>query len=129
MRKLEDFTFKFLFPAVLVNFIVLDFLHEHEWVTFGLQFGPLIAVIVFILLMAALEKRPSDEVEETKEDKREGRNRYLFIIVLIVSLNLFWGEPNADILNIARFEFWVGLIILPALSRYDYKKKTDNIRG
>lgn len=129
MRKLEDFTFKFLFPAVLVNFIVLDFLHEHKWVTFGLQFGPLAAVIAFILLMALLEKRPSEEVEETKEDKRNGRNRYIFIIVLIVSLNLFWGEPHADVFNIARFEFWLGLIILPILSSFDFRKKTDNIRG
>lgn len=129
MRKLEEFTFKFLFPAGLVNLIVLDFLHEHEWVTFGLQFGPVGAVIAFILLMAALERRPSDEVEETTEDKRAGRNRYLFIIILVVSLNLFWGEPRLPILDISRFEFWLGMIILPNLSRFDFRKKTDNVRS
>ena len=129
MRKLEHFVLNFLFPAASLYLIVCDFLHEQEWMSVWLQFGPFVAVAVIILLLAALDKRSFEEVERTKEDKGLGWNRFLFIIILIVSLNLFWGEPRLPILDISRFEFWLCLIILPIVSEFDFKKKTDNIRG
>lgn len=129
MRKLEYVVMNFIFPAVVINFIVCDFLYEYEWVTFGLQFGPLFSVIAFIILMVLLDSRDSDDIEETKADKEAGRNRVIFIIVLIISLNIFWGQPQMSVLNITRFEFWLVFIILPLLNQFDYKKRTDNARS
>lgn len=129
VRKLEYVVMNFIFPAVVINFIVCDFLYEYEWVTFGLQFGPLFSVIAFILLVVLLDSRHSEDIEETKADKKAGRNRFIFIIALIVSLNIFWGEPKMSALNITRFEFWLLFIILPLLGKFDYKKRTDNARS
>src|SRR5699024_12205387 len=94
VRKLENTVMNFIFPAVAIYTIVCDFLYEYEWVTFGLQFGPLFATIAFIILMVLLDSRDSDDIEETKADKEAGRNRVIFIIVLIISLNIFWGQPQ-----------------------------------
>ena len=129
MRKLENTVMNFIFPAVVIYTIVCDFLYEYEWVTFGLQFGPLFATIAFIILMVLLDSRDSDDIEETKADKEAGRNRVIFIIVLIISLNIFWGQPQMSVLNITRFEFWLVFIILPLMNKFDYKKRTDNARS
>ena len=129
MRKLENTVMNYIFPAVVIYTIVCDFLYEYEWVTFGLQFGPLFATIAFIILMVLLDSRDSDDIEETKADKEAGRNRVIFIIVLIISLNIFWGQPQMSVLNITRFEFWLVFIILPLMNKFDYKKRTDNARS
>ena len=126
MRQLENVVMNYIFPAVVIYTIVCDFLYEHEWVTFGLQFGPLFATIAFIILMVLLDSRDSEDIEETEADKKAGRNRVIFIIVLIISLNIFWGQPQMSVLNITRFEFWLVFIILPLLNQFDYKKRTDN---
>ena len=129
MRQLENVVMNYIFPAVVIYTIVCDFLYEHEWVTFGLQFGPLFATIAFIILMVLLDSRDSEDIEETEADKKAGRNRVIFIIVLIISLNIFWGQPQMSVLNITRFEFWLVFIILPLLNQFDYKKRTDNARS
>ena len=79
--------------------------------------------------MVLLDSRDSDDIEETKADKEAGRNRVIFIIVLIISLNIFWGQPQMSVLNITRFEFWLVFIILPLMNKFDYKKRTDNARS
>ena len=129
VRQLENVVMNYIFPAVVIYTIVCDFLYEHEWVTFGLQFGPLFATIAFIILMVLLDSRDSEDIEETEADKKAGRNRVIFIIVLIISLNIFWGQPQMSVLNITRFEFWLVFIILPLLNQFDYKKRTDNARS
>ncbi|QQD84582.1 hypothetical protein [Jeotgalicoccus sp. ATCC 8456] len=128
MRKLEWFVFKILLPLVVVNFIVCDFLHEYEWVTFGLQFGPIAAVVAFIIVVGLLVKRPYDEEKVEETDTKGGRKWIIFLVVLVISLNLLWGEPASNLLNIKRFEFWAIMIIIPLLRAFDYKKKTDNTR-
>lgn len=94
------------------------------------QFGPIILTFVIILIGATFEdKENNQEDDETKKPKISGRKyTALFIILLallIISLNIFVGEPEMRIANIHNPEFWILMVVLPLLSQFNYKKRTD----
>lgn len=127
--------FKHYFIMVIFLFSILflfitDFFYQYDWMKWYVQFGPIILTFVIILIGATFEdKENNQEDDETKKPKISGRKyTALFIILLallIISLNIFVGEPEMRIANIHNPEFWILMVVLPLLSQFNYKKRTD----
>ncbi|MEY8561085.1 hypothetical protein AALF85_10310 [Jeotgalicoccus halotolerans] len=111
----------------LLTLIITDFFPGTEWY---IQYGPLILTAIIIFIMAIFEKKEVESKKiESADEKRKQRNKFLafiaFIWLIVMAMNIFAGEPEADIFNIKNPEFWILIVILPLLSQFNYKKITD----
>ena len=111
----------------LLTLIITDFFPGTEWY---IQYGPLILTEIIIFIMAIFEKKEVESKKiESADEKRKQRNKFLafiaFIWLIVMAMNIFAGEPEADIFNIKNPEFWILIVILPLLSQFNYKKITD----
>lgn len=111
----------------LLTLIITDFFPGIEWYV---QYGPLMLTVIIILIMAIFEKKEVESKKiESADEKRKRRKHFLnfiaFIWLIVMAMNIFAGEPEADIFNIKNPAFWILMVILPLLSQFHYKKSTD----
>lgn len=111
---------------------ITDFFYQYDWVTWQVQFGPIILTWAILLIAAAFERKESNEENEVKKKpKISGSNHFtlfiVFVALVIISLNIIVGEPNMSITNMYNPEFWILIVLLPLLSQFHFKKKTDGV--
>lgn len=123
----KNTSFLLLFVFSLLIFIIADFFPGTDWY---IQIGPMILTVIIILLLALFEKKEAEPKEIETDDERKKRRKYwlafiIFIWLVIIVMNIFFGEPEGNVFNIRNFEFWILIVALPLLSQFNYKKRTD----
>ena len=121
--------FLLLFILSLLIFIIGDFFPRTDWY---IRIGPMILTVIIILIVSIFGKKEekSEEIETAFEKKK--RRKYwlaviIFIWLLIVTMNIFVGEPEGNVFNIRNPEFWILVVALPLLSQFNFKKSTDGV--
>lgn len=125
MSKNKSFLLLFIFSLLI--FIIADFFPGIDWY---IQIGPMILTVIIIFLLAMFEKKEAEPKEIKTADERKKRRKYwlafiIFIWLVIIAMNIFVGEPEGNAFNIRNLEFWILIVVLPLLSQFNFKKKTD----
>lgn len=126
------FMMTLLYVSLLWAFTT-DFFHQYSWMSTTVQYGPMVlawAIIIVLAIFEALnkedEKKKADKDGETK-GKRMGIFAMMFLWGTVIALNFLVGEPSMNLLNVYSPEFWFFLILLPLLTLFNYKRKTDGM--
>lgn len=117
----------FLFIFSLLIFILADFF---PGIDRYIQIGPMILTVIIIFLLAIFEKKEAEPKEVKTADERKKHKKYwlafiIFTWLVIIAMNIFVGEPNGNVFNIRNLEFWILIVVLPLLSQFNFKKRTD----
>ena len=121
-----------LYVSLLWAFM-LDFFHDSNWMSTTIQYAPMALAWIIIIVMAIFEAVNKDKMDEASVSKREGNEKSMKLLALIflwaavISMNFIAGTPGMDLLNIHRPEFWIFLILLPLLTAFNYRRKTDGV--
>lgn len=115
-----------LMGPVYISFIICIITDFFTGIPWYIQYGPII-VFGSIAVIAAVLEIDEDEAEQKETGKRT-KLGFLFRIALIlsiwfliVSMNIFVGEPTTDVFNIYDLSFWVFLVAIPILNRVHIK--------
>lgn len=128
----KNYFFTTLLCMSILFLFITDFFYQYSWMTWYIQFGPVILTWILILIAAAFEKKEDKmETDERRPSKISGR-KYMFLFtillaLLIIFMNLFVGQPNMGITDIDNPEFWVFIVVLPLLANFHYRKRTDGV--
>lgn len=117
----------FLFIFSLLIFIIGDFFPGTDWY---IRIGPMILTVIIIFIAALFEKKEDEPKEIETADERKKRRKYwlafiVFVWLVIIAMNIFVGEPKGNVFNIRNPEFWILVVVLPVLSQFHFKKRTD----
>lgn len=120
----------FLMGSVYISFIIwiiTDFFTGIDWY---IQIGPMILTVVILFLLAIFEKKEAEPKGVKTADERKKHKKYwlafiIFTWLVIIAMNIFVGEPNGNVFNIRNLEFWILIVVLPLLSQFNFKKRTD----
>lgn len=90
----------------------------------------MILTVIIIFLAVLFEKKEDEPKGIETADERKKRRKYwlafiIFIWLVIIAMNIFVGEPEGNVFNIRNLEFWILIVVLPLLSQFNYKKRTD----
>ena len=125
MSKNTSFLVLFIFSFLI--FIIADFFPGIDWY---IQIGPMILTVIILFLLAIFEKKEAEPKKVKTADERKKHKKYwlafiIFTWLVIIAMNIFVGEPNGNVFNIRNLEFWILIVVLPLLSQFNYKKRTD----
>lgn len=118
-----------IISASIFTLIVTDFYPGIPWY---IQFGPIILAFMIIFIGAYFEKK-KDEPEESEpvDETKESRKQWLFVMgavwAAIIAMNVLVGEPEMNAFNIRKPQFWIFVVALPLLSKFNFKKSTDGV--
>lgn len=118
-----------IISASMFTLIVTDFYPGISWYV---QFGPIILAFMIIFIGAYFEKK-KDEPEESEpvDETKESRKQWLFVMgavwAAIIAMNVLVGEPEMNAFNIREPQFWIFVVALPLLSKFNFKKSTDGV--
>ena len=118
-----------MLSASLFTLIVTDFYHRIPWY---IQFGLVILTFIILMIMAIFEKNDTEEEQvKTPKDNKTIKKAWLYVMIpawlAIIVMNVLVGNPEMKIFNIREPQFWIFVVALPLLSKFNFKKSTDGV--
>lgn len=126
------FMMTLLYVSLLWAFIT-DFFHQYSWMSTTVQYGPMALAWAIIIVTAIFEAVNKEDGKEAADEDAETKGKSMrifsmvFLWVSVIALNFLAGEPRMNLLNVYSAEFWFFLILLPLLTLFNYKRKTDGV--
>ncbi|CAD2070940.1 hypothetical protein GCM10007275_16470 [Jeotgalicoccus coquinae] len=121
------FKYVFLIGSVYISSIIAIVTDFFDGIPWYIQFGPLIVfggITAIIIILDMNDEEDLEQEETDREPQKDVKKIYfiqdlilLSILIPTVGMNLFFGEPKNDILNIGELGFWIFFAAVPILNR------------